>query len=654
MFLSRHTAAVLSLIFFALGSGGFFARVQEEPQGNAEEMATVARGTSYAHLMRAMFAARRGATRIAIQEIESAIKSRPRSPGVRIESANLLLLMGRAEEAEELGRQALALAPDDPEAIRFVADRAASRAAGARQDEASRVEAINLYSRLVRDETADEEVLRNLISLHLQGGERQGALEAARKLVLVRPGDRQATGLLAQLLLEQGKSAEALRVVLRYLLNHPDDLQFISLAGDIARSSDAWDVVVEILSGKDGLGDDSGETQKLRAEALIRSGMLDEAVEVLETLLSSRPDDREARYNLAVAYGSLGRLADAAAEAKSLVEDAPEDTKARFLLAETLEDQADTEGALITYGEVLSAFSDAEGEEALTIRETVRRRMIQLNLLDDRLDRARSLAAGLEKPEQPESQVLLARIAIAEEEWQTARQAAARLREMAEVGAAVMIEAEVTIGSGRWTRAEARIEEAIQIVGSSAIPRLAEIYWKAGRSTSGEALLRAWVLRDSELAAARFFLGTFLWREDRFEEAERELLQAIRLDPTHAQAMNFLGYSLAERGERLEEAERLILKALQLDEWNGAYLDSLGWVYFQMGRYSEARSLLERAAREYPKDGTVLDHLGDLYSRMGESRLALAAWKRALDDESLDRDTLRRKIERESAPSPGP
>ena len=83
---------------------------------------------------------------------------------------------------------------------------------------------------------------------------------------------------------------------------------------------------------------------------------------------------------------------------------------------------------------------------------------------------------------------------------------------------------------------------------------------------------------------------------------------------------------------------------MRVDAWDGAYLDSLGWVYYQLGLYGDARGPLERAAREYPKDPVILDHLGDLYARVGEWELAVAAWSRALDTEPETADTLRSKI----------
>ena len=106
---------------------------------------------------------------------------------------------------------------------------------------------------------------------------------------------------------------------------------------------------------------------------------------------------------------------------------------------------------------------------------------------------------------------------------------------------------------------------------------------------------------------------------------------------------------MAERRVRLDEALVLIQRALSLDSSNGAYLDSLGWVYYQMGRYPEAREPLERAAREYPHDGTVLEHLGDLYLELGETDLAYVAWRRALDAGAEDDAALRAKLEMNSA-----
>ncbi|CAD7783277.1 MAG: Tetratricopeptide repeat protein [Candidatus Methanoperedenaceae archaeon GB50] len=65
----------------------------------------------------------------------------------------------------------------------------------------------------------------------------------------------------------------------------------------------------------------------------------------------------------------------------------------------------------------------------------------------------------------------------------------------------------------------------------------------------------------------------------------KEMRQTISLDPNHAEALNYLGYTYAEMGENLEEAERLIKRALEIKPEDGYIIDSLGWVYYQRGEY---------------------------------------------------------------------
>jgi len=203
---------------------------------------------------------------------------------------------------------------------------------------------------------------------------------------------------------------------------------------------------------------------------------------------------------------------------------------------------------------------------------------------------------------------------------------------------------------GRWSKAEDRFDEAVELLGEDVRRRIAEIYRTEEQPEQGRILLKEWVDGEPENADARFLFGEYLYLIDRFEEAEPELRTAFDLDPEHAAALNFLGYSYAERTERLDEALDLVERAIALDSWNGAYLDSLGWVYYQMGRYDEARGPLERAAREMPKDPTILEHLGDVYSSLGERNSAWSAWQRALDAGAEDPAALREKLQAEPDP----
>jgi len=132
----------------------------------------------------------------------------------------------------------------------------------------------------------------------------------------------------------------------------------------------------------------------------------------------------------------------------------------------------------------------------------------------------------------------------------------------------------------------------------------------------------------------------------RFPDAERVLRQMLASDPTNADALNFLGYMLANNNDRLDEAIRLVNQALQTDPGNGAFLDSLGWAHLKKGNLAEAEKYLTEAAGKLPKNAEVLDHMGDLYARRSRWQEAIDYWSKALEGEGAgtDKAGIQKKI----------
>ena len=130
------------------------------------------------------------------------------------------------------------------------------------------------------------------------------------------------------------------------------------------------------------------------------------------------------------------------------------------------------------------------------------------------------------------------------------------------------------------------------------------------------------------------------------------LRDLIARDPMDANALNSLGYMLAERGDRLDEAVTLLQRALKIEPGNPSYLDSLGWAYFQQGRLDLADPPLTEAAGKLKTNSVVQDHLGDLRFKQQRFADAAAAWERALagDGQSIDRVEDREEDSRGSRP----
>jgi tetratricopeptide (TPR) repeat protein len=135
---------------------------------------------------------------------------------------------------------------------------------------------------------------------------------------------------------------------------------------------------------------------------------------------------------------------------------------------------------------------------------------------------------------------------------------------------------------------------------------------------------------DDERQTVVFLRGAMFERQKNFDAAEAEFRKVLAKNPESPSALNYLGYMLADRNVRLEEAYEMIKKAVELDPGNAAYLDSLGWVYFRMGKLTEAELALKQALQRFSKDPTIHDHLGDVYFEQGDLKQAVMQWDVAL------------------------
>jgi Flp pilus assembly protein TadD len=155
---------------------------------------------------------------------------------------------------------------------------------------------------------------------------------------------------------------------------------------------------------------------------------------------------------------------------------------------------------------------------------------------------------------------------------------------------------------------------------------------------------------DDKHKDLHFQLGVVYEKQGNFEDAVTQFRRVIGLDPQHADAYNYVGYMFAEKGINLDEAEGLIRKALELEPDNGFYVDSLGWAFYQQGRYDEALRELARAVEltRGKEDPVIFDHLGDAYQKTGNEAEALRAWEKALELDPAN-EAVQRKVEQAKA-----
>ena len=111
--------------------------------------------------------------------------------------------------------------------------------------------------------------------------------------------------------------------------------------------------------------------------------------------------------------------------------------------------------------------------------------------------------------------------------------------------------------------------------------------------------------------------------------AESDLRLVLTHEPENVNALNALGYTLAEHSQRLQEAKDFILKAIELMPNDPSVLDSLGWVYYRLGEYTESVRWLRQAFAQY-EDAEIAAHLGEVLWVSGNTDEAGKVWKRGI------------------------
>ena len=146
---------------------------------------------------------------------------------------------------------------------------------------------------------------------------------------------------------------------------------------------------------------------------------------------------------------------------------------------------------------------------------------------------------------------------------------------------------------------------------------------------------------DPRLLYARALLSA---EQDDVSGAERDLRRVIALKPDDAEALNALGYTLADRTDRRDEALELIQRAIRLKPDEPAIIDSLGWIRYRMGDLDASLKELRRAY-EKQADPEIAAHLGEVLWVRGDRDEARRVWEQGRKKDAKNKallETIRR------------
>lgn len=471
------------------------------------------------------------------------------------------------------------------------------------RDDAHALQAARLWVEL---DPSHIEAHQMMVVASIRAGDPDAALPHLEALLAPRDGGDDAFKLVASLLNRDGDIVAAMGLLERYIAGHGDNrmayfnyAQFAIRAGQLDKAEEAIDRCLALDPGAiDAIG--------LRVQVLQQQKREEEALDFMAESTRRFPADARLGLMYARMLVDAKRLEDAITQYERVLGLVDPNTDILLTLGMInlqLNHLGEAEKYLLQAAQDESAGNDAkfylglieEGrndpEAAMMHYSAVRGG----NLYPEARIRIVVLLAGEGRVDEARDQLRVLRAQIPDQQKRL-----------------YQVEGEILRGAGRS-------EESMQVLGAAL-----EVF-----------------PGDIDLLYQRAITADALGRMDVFEDDLRAILAR---DPDNVDALNTLGYTLADRTDRFEEAYVYIQRALAQSPQSNAILDSMGWVLYRLGNHKEALKYLRRSL-EIKQDHEVAAHLGEVLWVSGERQEAINVWEQALElfpDDKLLLDVMKR------------
>lgn len=555
----------------------------------------------------------------AIAALQRAAKLDPTSAEIHAELASLYGRQNRAKEAIAAGEQALKIDPDNVSANRVLGTIYASLVQAARPgapvDRDSVERAIRYLEKSKTDDAPGVQLLLGRMYLRTSAWDR--AIAIFSKLVEDQPGFTEAVSSLVQAYRSAGRPQDAIKLLED---NAEGSTQLSITLGELYEGERRWADAADAYGRASRRRPRDLELKVRWATALLSQGnsnAVGQARTLLRDVTTENPTHVRGLYLLVQAEREMANTAGAEATALKVVQADPRGVWGPYAVAQVATDRKEYRKVIDTLEPVVAGWTartdGGQGMNPARLYEQLGEAYLALKQYDkaiEELQHARETSPG---------------------DIRLARLQAQALREHGQLDRGVGLLEELLSRSDRQP---------------AAYVALAQLHVAAGKIPQALSVLdraRAKLPGDTSVA---FELGAALERGKHYEDAERVFRRVVADDPNHAQALNYLGYLLADRGERLQESVGFIKRALEIDPDNPAYLDSLGWAYFKLNQLALAEPQLRKAAANLATNSVIQDHFGDTLFKLGRYDEAVEAWQRALagDGDSIERPAIERKI----------
>jgi tetratricopeptide (TPR) repeat protein len=494
-----------------------------------------------------------------------------------------------------------------------------------------------------QDHTASAEFHFALAHAYSMEGKVENAIEEYRAALIYDPGSAMLYSKLASEYLRKGSSSLAIEACKKAIELDPKSIDAHLMLGGIHAVNNDHDQAIreyeEVLKLEPG----NDEAAVFKTQVLVEKGMVDEALVFIRKFVSKTNDSAAAWFYV----GKLEHLknetnASIAAFRKALSV-RPGFVQASLALGMILESVNQVEKAREVYREQL------ENRQDLTIAG----RLVAIHLKKSEFDPALKVLETMTEldPEDLNIRMKVGLIRMQKKDWLGARDAfleitrkvpdsdkanyylSAAFEELGLKENAIAHLFKIAPDSRLFE--EANIHAAMLLKKDGMNDRAMEAISAAivkAPETSGFYVVKASFHEDvKELKKAEntlfdglkyfpenekliYFYGAILDKQAKQDEAMEQMLKLLKINPEHADALNYVAYTWTMQGVRLNDAEEMLKRALKIKPENPFILDSMGWNQFRLGKQAAALKYLEKAISYKSDEQAILEHLVEVYS----------------------------------------
>lgn len=503
-------------------------------------------------------------------------------------------------------------------------------------------EALEAYEKASICDPSARYVKEKIPILLLKMGELDRAGDWLRQALIDDPTDNSSRLFLASLYIQQGQMDKAIELYDQVLSTDPDNESVQLRLGLLYSHQEQFskaEAIFRRLTAKNG---GSYFSHLSLARLLQQLGQDEEAGREFEKALALNWS-KDLVYEIGNYYLAQKKYDDALHLYTTIIEQDPSDERAALSRVQVLLEMEKNDQALAELKAIRNFSKNPIAIDIITSKVLLRKNEVaQAREILDRLAKETGNS---------EAHYMLALLAYQEKNNGSALEHLGQIKpDTAEFEEAVYLQSRIYKETGRIDRAISLLKKHLASeTGRSPLfyALLSSFYQDKNDYQAATALMETAIKAYPENPQLYFEYGLLLDKRGKAEQAMAKMEKVLELQPEHADALNYIGYTWADNNIHLDRALAYIQKAADLKPDNGYIVDSLGWAYYRLGNLPQAAKELERALELESGDAHIYEHLGDVYRDLGEKAKALQVYNKAYEmfAAETDKQQVKEKID---------